>query len=42
MWVAAIAGKLGEMTEGGFELAQPNIQVFERKPKPPKEPKAEE
>lgn len=38
MWVAAIAGKMGEATEKGFILDQPNIQVFERKPKEPKEP----
>lgn len=38
MWVAAIAGKMGEPTEKGFILDQPNIQVFERKPKEPKEP----
>lgn len=37
MWVAAIAGKMGESTENGFVLDQPNIQVFERKPKEPKE-----
>ncbi|MBD0343973.1 MAG: fertility inhibition FinO-like protein [Coleofasciculus sp. Co-bin14] len=37
MWVAAIAGKLGQLTEKGFVLDQPNIQVFERKPKEPKE-----
>ena len=37
MWVAAIAGKMGERTETGFMLDQPNIQVFERKPKEPKE-----
>lgn len=36
MWVAAIAGKLGEATEKGFILADPNIQVFEKKPKEPK------
>ena len=36
MWVAAIAGKIGEPIEGGFILDQPNIQVFERKPKEPK------
>lgn len=36
MWVAAIAGKLGKPTDGGFVLDQPNIQVFERKPKEPK------
>ncbi len=37
MWVAAIAGKMGEPIEGGFVLDQPNIQTFERKPKEPKE-----
>ena len=36
MWVAAIAGKMGEPLQGGFVLDQPNIQVFERKPKEPK------
>ena len=36
MWVAAIAGKLGDATEKGFILADPNIQVFEKKPKEPK------
>lgn len=35
MWVAAIAGKMGQPTEAGFVLAEPNIQVFERKPKEP-------
>jgi hypothetical protein len=38
MWVAAIAGKMGLPTENGFVLNEPNIQVFERKPKEPKEP----
>jgi hypothetical protein len=33
MWVAAIAGRMGESLQGGFVLDQPNIQVFERKPK---------
>ncbi len=33
-WVAAIAGKVGERTAEGFTLAEPNIQVFERKVKP--------
>jgi hypothetical protein len=33
MWVAAIGGKLGEATETGFVLLEPNIQVFEKKPK---------
>ena len=32
-WVAAIAGKLGQQTENGFVLEEPNIQVFERKAK---------
>lgn len=32
-WVAAIAGKMGEETELGFILNEPNIQVFEKKPK---------
>lgn len=41
MWVAAIAGKMGEPMQGGFVLDQPNIQVFERKPKEPKEAKVE-
>ncbi|HEY9597879.1 MAG TPA: fertility inhibition FinO-like protein [Cyanophyceae cyanobacterium] len=38
MWVAAIAGKMGEPIDDGFMLDQPTIQVFERKPKEPKEP----
>ena len=42
MWVAAIAGKMGESTKAGFVLDQPNIQVFERKPKEPKEPQEAE
>ncbi|MGI2908601.1 fertility inhibition FinO-like protein [Tolypothrix sp. VBCCA 56010] len=33
-WVGAIAGKMGEATENGFVLNEPNIQVFEKKPKP--------
>lgn len=37
MWVAAIAGQMGEKTEKGFVLKEPNIQTFERKPKDPKE-----
>ncbi|HEY9636648.1 MAG TPA: fertility inhibition FinO-like protein [Coleofasciculaceae cyanobacterium] len=41
MWVAAIAGKMGPLTEKGFLLDQPNIQVFERKPKEAKESKEE-
>lgn len=33
MWVAAIAGKLGDVTDSGFVLLEPNIQVFEKKAK---------
>lgn len=36
MWVAAIAGKMGEATPKGFVLAEPAVQVFEKKPKEPK------
>ena len=36
MWVAAIAGKLGEATNSGFILLEPSVQVFEKKPKEPK------
>ena len=35
-WVAAIGGKMGESTPDGFVLSEPNIQVFEKKPKEPK------
>ncbi len=35
-WVAAISGKMGEATDQGFILNDPNIQVFEKKPKEPK------
>lgn len=37
MWVAAITGLMGEKTEQGFVLNEPNIQTFEKKPKEPKE-----
>ena len=37
MWVAAIAGLMGEKTDKGFMLDEPNIQTFEKKPKEPKE-----
>ena len=33
-WVAAITGPMGEAMEGGFRLANPAVQVFEKKPKP--------
>lgn len=36
-WVGAIAGKMGAKTDKGFVLNEPNIQVFERKLKEPKE-----
>ena len=32
-WVAAITGQMGPATSKGFVLSEPNIQVFERKPK---------
>ncbi len=32
-WVAAIAGKLGQETDNGFVLDEPNIQVFFSQPK---------
>jgi hypothetical protein len=32
-WVGAIAGKLGYIGKDGFVLEEPNIQVFEHKPK---------
>ena len=35
MWVAAVAGKMGQRTDKGFVLVEPNIQVFEKKPKEP-------
>lgn len=37
MWVAAIAGQMGEKTDLGFVLNEPNVQTFEKKPKEPKE-----
>ena len=37
MWVAAIAGMMGEKTEKGFILKEPNVQTFEKKPKEAKE-----
>jgi hypothetical protein len=33
MWVAAVAGKMGDRTGDGFILNEANIQTFERKPK---------
>jgi hypothetical protein len=33
-WVAALVGQFGPATPTGFVLTEPNLQVFERKPKP--------
>ena len=32
-WVAAVTGRVGELTPEGFVLESPSIQAFERKPK---------
>ena len=40
LWVAAITGKMGDRTERGFILLEPNIQVFEKKQKEQAEPNA--
>jgi hypothetical protein len=32
-WVAALTGQMGPMTPEGFVLLEPNLQVFEKKPK---------
>ncbi|MCV6638377.1 hypothetical protein [Candidatus Albibeggiatoa sp. nov. NOAA] len=32
-WVAAITGKMGNPIKDGFELIQPAVQVYEKKPK---------
>lgn len=32
-WVAAISGKMGQVTQKGFLLEEASIQVFEKKPK---------
>ena len=34
-WVAALTGQMGHATAAGFVLVEPNLQVFEKKPKPP-------
>lgn len=41
-WVAAITGKMGEVTDKGFVLDQPAVQVFEKKPKAAAEQPAEQ
>ena len=35
-WVASVGGKLGNPTSSGFELEGAGLQVYEKKPKPPK------
>ncbi|MFO0755225.1 MAG: hypothetical protein U0359_01935 [Byssovorax sp.] len=40
-WVAAITGKMGPALGTGFYLTEPNVQVFEVKPKPPPGPPPE-
>ncbi len=37
-WVAALTGQMGPQTSDGFVLLEPNLQVFERKPKAPPQP----
>ena len=36
-WVAAVTGRIGELTPEGFVLESPSIQAFERKPKAAKQ-----
>ena len=38
-WVGAISGKLGQASDGGFTIIGAGIQLFENKPKAPKEEK---
>ena len=38
-WVGAISGKLGQASDGGFTIEGAGIQLFEKKPKEPKEEK---
>jgi hypothetical protein len=33
LWIASITGAMGPSTAEGFELGEPNLQVFERKAK---------
>ena len=37
MWLAAISGGMGQSIGTGFVLNEPAVQVFERKPPPPKD-----
>jgi hypothetical protein len=36
LWLAAITGQMGQSQGPGFILVEPAVQVFERKPPPPK------
>ena len=38
IWLAAISGQMGRKVGDGFELAEPAVQVFERRVQPPPEP----
>ena len=33
-WVAALSGTMSQRTAQGFELDNPSLQVFDKKPKP--------
>jgi hypothetical protein len=33
LWTASITGKMGHRIKGGFELMEPSIQIYEKKPK---------
>ena len=35
-WGGAVSGKLGQQTDGGFEVVDAGIKVFEKKAKEPK------
>ena len=41
LWLAAITGLMGQSVGTGFVLHEPSVQVFERKPPPPREPPTE-
>ena len=42
-WIAVITGQMGEdLAKGCFRLLEPNVQVFEYKPKAPAPPPAED
>ena len=36
-WGGSVSGKLGKLTENGFEVVDAGIKVFEKKAKEPKE-----